>query len=81
MRNGDFSSILTGQNITVTDPNGKSVSIPANTIFDPATQITVNGQIVRTPFPGNIIPADRISPIALKIQSLLPAPQTGGSHQ
>jgi hypothetical protein len=79
MRAGDFSSILTGQNLTVTDPNGKSVTVGANTIFDPASQTTVNGQLVRTPFTGNIIPTSRLSPIALKIQALLPAPQTPGN--
>jgi hypothetical protein len=78
-RNGDFSSILTGQMINVTDPTGKTVSIAANTIFDPASQTTVNGQGVRTPFPNNMIPASRISPIAQKIQALLPAPQTSGN--
>ncbi len=28
-------------------------------------------------FPGNIIPASRLDPVALKIQSLVPMPQTG----
>jgi hypothetical protein len=79
LRNGDFSSILTGQMITVTDPTGKSISIPANTVFDPATQTTVNGQNSRTPFPGNIIPTSRISPTAMKIQALFPAAQTPGN--
>ena len=45
-------------------------------IFDPLTTTTVGGQIVRTQFPGNIIPADRIDPTALKaLQLLYPAPQ------
>ncbi len=79
MRSGDFSSILTGQTLNVTDPNGKATTVMANTIFDPASQTTVNGQVVRTPFPGNIIPMSRISPIAMKINSLIPAPQNAGS--
>jgi len=79
MRNGDFSSIFTSQTITVTDPTGKAVQFPANTIFDPMSQTTVNGQGVRTPFPNNVIPTSRISPIALKIQALLPMPQTSGN--
>ena len=29
---------------------------PAPQIYDPATTLTVNGLVVRTPFPGNIIP-------------------------
>jgi len=32
-------------------------------IFDPATTRTVNGKVVRDPFLGNIIPANRIDPI------------------
>jgi hypothetical protein len=79
MRGGDFSGILTGQTINVTDPNGKATTVMANTIFDPASQTTVNGQFVRTPFPGNIIPMNRLSPIALKIQNLLPPPATAGN--
>ncbi len=79
MRGGDFSSILTGQTLPVTDPNGKATTVMANVVYDPASQTTVNGQFVRTPFTGNIIPASRLSPIALKIQNLLPTPQTGGN--
>jgi hypothetical protein len=36
---------------------------PAPQIYDPATARTVNGQIVRDPFVGNIIPSNRIDPI------------------
>ena len=77
MRGGDFSTILTGQTLNVTDPNGKPATVMANVIYDPASQTTVNGQFVRTPFTGNIIPMSRISPIAMKIQGYLPAPQLG----
>lgn len=35
----------------------------------------------RQPFPGNIIPADRISPVARKILSFIPAPTTSGLTQ
>src|SRR5262245_56166931 len=38
------------------------------------TQRTVNGQIVRDPFPGNKIPVSRFDPIAVKVQNLLPSP-------
>src|SRR5688572_19486831 len=41
-------------------------------IFDPATG-NANGT-GRTPFPGGIIPADRIDPAALKMVQLIPAP-------
>jgi hypothetical protein len=48
---------------------------PAPQIFDPKTTRLVNGKLVRSPFPGNIIPADRIDPaIAEYNKVFLPAP-------
>ena len=61
-RNGDFSSLITTENRLVSTASGPYVdplgrNIPSGTIFDPAdTTITVNGQLVRNPFPGNRIP-------------------------
>ena len=62
MRNGDFSALL-AQGIT---------------IYDPATAQLVNGRVVRTPFPGNIIPANRINPIAQNVLQLLSAAEPAG---
>jgi hypothetical protein len=54
----------------------------AGTIYDPSTTAAdpANpGQYTRTPFPGNIIPANEISPIAAKALNLLwPAPNLPG---
>src|SRR5689334_11428733 len=61
MVNGDFSRLLTG--------NGNE-----GQIYDPATTRTENGVLVRTPFPGNIIPQNRLDPAARKIMALFPAP-------
>ena len=47
-----------------------------NPIFDPFS--TTAGSTVRTRFPGDQIPANRINPIALSILNLYPLPQTGG---
>jgi outer membrane receptor protein involved in Fe transport len=44
-------------------------------IFDPATTTCSGGVCTRTAFPGNIIPADRISSVANSFQSYLPNPQ------
>lgn len=78
-KSGDFSSILGG--VIGTDALGRSVS--TNQIFDPATTrtIAVNGQnvTIRDPFAGNVIPTNRMSPAALKIQSLFPNPQTSAN--
>lgn len=74
-RQGDFSAALTGRVL------GKDVlgrDIMENAIYDPRTQrtVTVDGKdfVVRDPFPNNVIPRDRLDPVALKIQSLIPNP-------
>jgi hypothetical protein len=45
-------------------------------IYDPATTQSTPTGIVRQPFPGNRIPAERISPISQKILALLPNPSS-----
>jgi hypothetical protein len=60
-RAGDFSDWR--------DANGNLIPI-----YDPATTRVVNGVVVRDPFPGNIIPADRISPLAKQWLQYLPQP-------
>jgi hypothetical protein len=67
-RQGDFSHDVTnaGQLIAIYDP----------TSTVPAAQA---GQYVRTPFPGNIIPANRINQIGANIASYYPLPNTVGS--
>ncbi len=64
-RNGDFSALL---------PLGIQ-------IFDPATARLVNGQVRRDPFPGNIIPANRISPVAREMLRYYPLPNQPGNAQ
>jgi hypothetical protein len=68
-RLGDFSGALTGKQLGV-DPLGRPIM--ENEIYDPLTTRTVNGQIVRDPFPGNIIPSSRFDAVAAKIQALIP---------
>jgi hypothetical protein len=62
-RRGDFSA-LTSQGVTIYDPN---------------TGVLNNGIITRQPFPGNIIPTNRINPVATNILGFLPAPNDAGS--
>jgi hypothetical protein len=64
MRAGDFSEVL------AVNPNFK--------IYDPATG-TSDGRN-RSLFDGAIIPADRISPVAVKIQSRYPVPNAAGTN-
>jgi hypothetical protein len=63
-RTGDFSALLAaGGNYQ---------------IYDPQTGVAQNGRVQRQPFPGNIIPASRLSPVALKLQALYPLPNIPG---
>jgi len=74
MRAGNFSEILTGRNL------GKDVTgaaILENTVYDPASVYSYNGNAVTTPFPNNTIPTARLSPVALKIQNYIPVPSNG----
>ena len=73
-RNGDFSAALTGRRIG-TDPLGAAVI--ENVIYNPATTRNQNGFAVRDPFPNNVMPRSMLDPVALKIQSLFPAPING----
>ncbi len=69
MLNGDFSAA-----------GLQGTPFAARTIYDPAsTQILPNGNYVRTPFPGNRIPQNRIDPSMLYyFQSLVPKPTDVG---
>jgi hypothetical protein len=63
-RTGDFSNFR----------NAQGALIP---IYDPATGAADGTG--RTPFPNNIIPANRISPITQKLLAFLPAPNIAGA--
>lgn len=69
VQNGDFSSLLGPQ--IGTDANGGSINV--GQIYDPKSLTTVNGQLYRTPFAGNIIPKSRWDPAAAKMFALYPA--------
>src|SRR6266852_2543468 len=76
MRSGDFSGILDNRSLG-TDVTGRAIL--ENTIYDPSTRTPVNGSIVTTPFPGNMIPANRIDPSVAKVQALFPLPASSGN--
>ena len=60
-RAGDFSAL--------TDTQGRPVII-----YDPLTSRTVNGAVVRDPFPGNRIQSNRINPVAAAMLKYMPLP-------
>jgi len=78
-RRGDFSRNLSTQSLG-TDALGRPILRGA--VYDPRTTRTVNGRIVRDPFPGNTIPPDRFDPVAAKglaLPGFYPLPNTAGS--
>jgi hypothetical protein len=75
-RNGDFRQALTGR-VLGTDPLNRPII--EGTIYDPATtRPAPDGRLVRDAYPNNTIPQDRMDPVALKIQSLIPAANRTG---
>ncbi len=63
MINGDFSRLV--------DSRGRRIGI-----YDPATGRNVGSTWTRNLFPNNVIPKDRINPIARNIAGYYPAPNT-----
>jgi len=63
---GDFSNLMTdkGQAITIYDPS--------------TTKLGADGKYARTPFAGNVIPKDRINPVAAKLLTYYPQPTRQG---
>jgi len=64
---GDFSKLLTSDQLG-TDALGRPVY--AGQIYDPATLRQVGNEWVAEPFPGNVIPAHRMSAVSSKIIDL-----------
>jgi len=75
----NFSDLISLQSGSNKDATGTSYAL--GTIFDPATTRPYGtGQYLRDPFPGNIIPASRLDPNAIKLMQLYPAPTQGGLY-
>jgi hypothetical protein len=73
----NFEDLIALQSGSLNDSTGQV--FPLGTIFDPATTQSIgNGQYIRTPFPGNIVPANRLDPNAVKLLNLFPAPTGPG---
>jgi len=60
-RQGDFSRTTTASGQLIT-------------IYDPQSASTVNGVVTRAAFPNNVIPANRLDPVALVLAKYYPLP-------
>lgn len=77
MRQGNFSEVLGAQ--IGTDALGRPIR--QGQIYDPkTTRSDGRGGFIRDPFPGNIIPADRISSISKAFQELQAFPTRPGTQ-
>ena len=88
----NFSDLLTYQSGSQTDILGRVTKI--GQIFDPATTRYLGAQTVdpvtglkasstgyvRDPFPGNIIPLNRISPVSANLLNYFPAPNANNGN-
>ena len=63
-RKGDFSGLL----------NAGSVY----TVYDPSSGVVSGTRVQRSPFPGNVIPASRLDPVALQFLQYFPQPNVAG---
>ena len=76
-RQGDFGAALVKPLTIGGQPAIDSLGRPLiqNEIFDPTTTRTAaDGSSVRDPFPNNVIPFDKMDPVARKIQGYIPQP-------
>jgi len=76
-RGGDFSDYrdASGNLIVIYDP----LTTRLNPAFDPSRPVSAtNPQFLRDPYPGNIIPADRIHPVGRNVASIYPMPNGTG---
>ena len=72
-RTGDYSHVVdpAGNLLPIYDP----ATTRPNAGFDPAQPVSVsNLQYLRDPFPGNVISANRLNPVALNAIALYPEP-------
>jgi hypothetical protein len=69
MRTGDFSELLN-------DPTGYQpiiIADPTTTHLDTNPASPTYNDLIRDPFPGNIIPTNRINPVAVNVAKIFPA--------
>jgi hypothetical protein len=78
-RQGNFATAIPTNAAPIGNLPDGGTPIYQGEVFDPNTAITAaNGTVYRSQFPNNTIPVSRFDPIAAKIQSLFPAPTSGG---
>jgi hypothetical protein len=74
-RTGDYSHVVdpAGNLLPIYDP----ATTRSNPVFDPTQPVTTaNLQYLRDPFPGNVIPIDRLNPVAVSALAFYPEPNT-----
>ena len=70
--NGDFSAYLPASGCTA------NAALSQVCIFDPTTRVATGNTFTGTPFAGNIIPANRIDPVAKAMMTYFAKPKQAG---
>lgn len=86
MRQGNFSELLNYRNangvlepILIYDPaTARCVNTAGATVAPVNGACPANTNVLRDPFPGNIIPANRLNPAAIRFLNLYPTPNQPG---
>ena len=90
----DFSDLISGQPRCTSGPDVLGRNVSCGTIFDPATtRLLTTGQVdpvtglsaiatgyARDPFPGNLIPANRVDAVAAGLLNLYAVPTTSSIY-
>ena len=71
-----ITKVATEPTIAIKNGNFSALS---TVIYNPESLHSVNGVLVRDPFPGNIIPPSQISPVGRAVAALYPTPNTPGT--
>jgi hypothetical protein len=80
-RRGDFTQALINPLTIGGQPARDALgrALIQNQIFDPGTtRVAPDGSSIRDPFPNNVVPLDRMDPVALKVQGFIPLPLNNG---
>ncbi len=78
-RVGDLSAAtaLNNNRVLGTDPMGRSII--QNSVYDPASDFTFNGQVLRNAFTANQIPVARFDPVSVRVLNLVPKANVAGA--
>lgn len=74
----DRKQVRTVANVASVAMRQGDFSAEPNRIYDPVSHVRQGSTVVATPFPGNVIPANRLHPISIRLLEFYPDPNQPG---